>query len=89
MALGATSGDVRRLVLGGTLRIAAVGLVFGLVLSLLLSRLIEALLYDTSPTDALTFASAALVLLGVALVAGLAPAWRASRTSPLTALRGD
>ena len=89
MALGATSGDVRRLVLGGTLRIAAVGLAFGLVLSLLLSRLIEALLYDTSPTDALTFATAALVLLGVALMAGLAPAWRASRTSPLTALRGD
>jgi ABC-type antimicrobial peptide transport system permease subunit len=89
LALGATAGDVRRLVLGGTLRLAALGLAAGLLLALLLSRLIATLLYATSPSDAMTFGSVALVLVGVALMAGLAPAWRASRTNPLTALRGD
>jgi predicted permease len=89
MALGATASDVRRLVMGGTLRLAAVGLGLGLVAALLLARLITSLLYSTSPTDAGTFAATAVVLLLVALVASAVPAFRAARTNPLSALRAD
>jgi ABC-type antimicrobial peptide transport system permease subunit len=89
MALGATAADVRRLVLGGTLRLAAIGLALGLGASLLLARLIAALLFSTSPRDTATFVAAALLLLTVALVAGALPAIRASRTNPLSALRAE
>jgi predicted permease len=86
MALGATAGDMRRTVLGGTLRLAAMGIAIGLLASLLLSRVIGSLLFGTSPFDVPTFAWTAGILLIVALLAGLLPAMQASRIAPLRAL---
>jgi predicted permease len=87
MALGATAGTVQRQVLGGTLRIALLGLAIGLAGAAALSRLIGALLFETSPTDLGTFGWTALTLLAVAMVSGYLPARRASRIAPMRALR--
>jgi predicted permease len=89
MALGATAGDVGRQVIGGTLRLAIIGIALGLVVSLALARLIATLLFGTSPADLSTFASTALVLTIVAIVAGAVPAIRAARIDPMSALRAD
>ena len=62
---------------------------FGVALSIALARLIESLLYATSPADPLTFGAAALVLAVVALAAGYLPALRASRVEPMRALRAE
>ena len=88
MALGATAGDVRRQVLGGTLKLALVGIIAGLAASLSLGRLIGSLLFGTSATDPATFVWTALMLVAVASLAGYLPAMRASRIGPLRALRG-
>jgi putative ABC transport system permease protein len=87
MALGATAGDVRRNVLGGSLRLAAVGVVLGLLGSFVLSRSMEGMLFETSPTDLSTFLWTAAVMLAVGAAAGYLPAARASRIAPVTALR--
>jgi predicted permease len=87
MALGATAGDVRRQVLGTTLWLASMGIALGTAASLALTRLIASLLFGTSPTDPLTFASTIVVLTIVAVIAGYAPARRASRIDPMRALR--
>ena len=89
MALGATARDVRRQVMGETLKLVVAGLGVGLVAALALARLIDALLFGTSPSDPTTFVAAALVLLTVAALAGYVPALRASRVDPMTALRAE
>jgi putative ABC transport system permease protein len=63
------------------------GVVAGLGLSLALSSLIRSVLVGVTAFDPLTFASAALLLLAVALAASLLPTWRANRVDPMTALR--
>jgi putative ABC transport system permease protein len=87
LALGAESGDVLRMIVGGTARLAAAGLGIGLLLALALGRTLSTLLYDTAGTDPLTFAAVAVVLGSVALAAGYLPARRASRIPPVEALR--
>lgn len=89
MALGATSGDVSRLVLQQGLGLIATGLVAGLVGSMLMSRWLGSLLFGVKPDDAASFAAAAGVLLAVGLAASLLPAWRATRVDPMTALRWE
>ncbi|HEY6270563.1 MAG TPA: ABC transporter permease [Terriglobales bacterium] len=89
MALGATAGKVQRAVIGNTLRLAAAGIVFGAIAALLVSRLIASLLFDTAPTDPVTFAGMILLLCAVALIAGYIPARRASRIDPMIALRSN
>jgi putative ABC transport system permease protein len=89
MALGATAGDVRRQVLGDTLRLAAVGIAVGTAVSLTLGRVINSLLFATSATDPLAFGLMVLSLAVVALVAGYLPARRASRIDPMQALRAE
>jgi len=89
MALGATGGEVRRQVLGDTLRLTFAGVAIGVGASFALARVIDSLLYATSPADPLTFGAAALVLTVVAMVAGYLPALRASRIEPMRALRAD
>ena len=89
MALGATAGDVRRQVLGDTLRLALVGIAIGTAASLALSRVVNSLLFSTSATDPLTFGLMVLLLGLVALVAGYLPARRASRIDPMQALRAE
>jgi putative ABC transport system permease protein len=76
-------------VLSNTLRLAMIGVVAGAAVSIATARLIAALLYATSPWDAMTYYATAASLLAVALIAGYLPALRASRISPLIALRAE
>ncbi|MBO0798319.1 MAG: FtsX-like permease family protein, partial [Blastocatellia bacterium] len=89
MALGAQSRDVLRLIIGQCLGLALAGTAIGLALSAATTRYLSSLLYDVSATDPLTFASVALLLIGVALLACYLPARRATRVDPLAALRRD
>ena len=89
MALGATMGRVQRQVLGGTLRLAVIGIALGAAVSLAAAKLISSLLFATSPWDGVTYVAVALALLAVAFVAGYLPARRASRIDPMVALRAN
>lgn len=89
IALGASVGDVMRLVMSSGVRLVAVGLVLGGGLALWGSKWMEGLMFRQSPRDPLVFGVVALVLLLVALLASSGPAWRASRVDPNIALRGD
>jgi predicted permease len=89
MALGATAADVRRDVLGGTLRLTLTGLLIGVAGALLCARLVSSLLFETTPTDPITFSATTLLLVTVSLVAGFVPAQRAARIEPMEALRAE
>jgi putative ABC transport system permease protein len=89
MALGAEPGGVRRLIVGEGLTLAAIGIVLGLASALAFTRLLPSLLYGVSPTDPVTFVAVALVLAAIALAASAAPAWRATRISPMVAMRTE
>ena len=77
---------VRGFVVRG-LKLGAAGAALGLVAALGVGRLLGSMLYGVSSTDALSFARALAIVLGVVVVATLVPAWRAARTNPLQALR--
>jgi len=89
MALGATPGEVLRLVVGQGMVLALIGAVAGVVGALGLTRLMSGLLYGVRPSDPATFAAVCLFLGAVALAASYFPARQASRIDPLTALRHD
>jgi len=87
MALGATPAEVLRWVVGQGFRLAAVGIVIGVIAGLALLQFVASLLFGISTHDPLTFGAVALVLGAVALLACYVPARRATRVSPVTALR--
>jgi predicted permease len=87
IALGAQQSDVFQLVLGKGIRMTLLGLAIGFVLSLALTRFLHTLLFGVTTTDALTYASVALLLCVVALTACYIPARRATRVDPMIALR--
>lgn len=89
MALGADGRDVLRMVIGQGLRRVAIGIAIGLLGSLALARVMASLLFGVSATDPLTFASVALLLVVVALVACFIPARRAAKVDPMIALRSE
>jgi predicted permease len=89
IALGARPGAVVRMVLRETAGVVAAGLAAGLVLTWAGSNAVGGLLYGVAPRDPLTLAAAAGLLLLVALCAAYAPADRASRLDPMTALRQE
>ena len=89
IALGAQMGNIVGMVVRYGVGLAVVGIVIGMVLALNASRLIEPLLFETSPRNPLVFMLVAAVLLVVALVASVIPAWRASRVDPIEALRTE
>jgi putative ABC transport system permease protein len=86
-ALGATTNDVLRLVIGDAARVILAGAAVGLALSALLGRLITTMLFGVKPLDLLTFAMVAGVLAATAALAIAGPAWRAARIDPAVALR--
>jgi predicted permease len=87
MALGATAQSIVRRFLGRGLRLGVIGAALGIAAALGATRLLGSVLFGVSTTDAISFARALAVVLGGVVVATLVPAWRASRTNPLTALR--
>jgi len=89
VALGAASTDVTRLVLRRTFGLVVPGLVVGAAVSLGITRLLTKLLFGVSPTDPVTFAVVALVLLLVAVIASVGPARSASRVDPIIVLRQE
>jgi putative ABC transport system permease protein len=87
IALGATRGDVSKMVLGHGLRLATAGIAIGLISALGVTRILRSMLYSTSSTDLLSFVLTSAVLLAVALLACYIPALRAAKVDPIVALR--
>jgi predicted permease len=87
MALGATRGGVTAMVLRETCVLVVVGMAIGIALALGTSRLISAWLYGLRSTDPLTMATAASLMVAVALLAGYIPSRRAAKVDPMVALR--
>jgi ABC-type antimicrobial peptide transport system permease subunit len=87
MAMGATQDNVVGIVLRQTMGLLAVGVGIGLVLAVFTTRAVQALLFGLRPNDPISLIGAALFLAGVALVASLWPAYRATRVDPMKALR--
>jgi predicted permease len=89
MALGADWRTILGLVLRGAMRPVMLGLIAGIAVSLGAGRLLRSLLFGVTPTEAMPFVVATLLLVSVALAASLMPAWRAARVDPIVALRYD
>jgi putative ABC transport system permease protein len=89
MALGASQGSVLRLVLRQGLIYVALGLVLGLAGAVAATRLLTSMLFEVKPTDPLTYAAVAVLLVAVALAASYVPARRAAQVDPLIALRQE
>ena len=89
LAVGADRTQVLALVLKQGLTLAGLGIVLGVVSALLLTRLMQSLLYQVGPGDPWTFVTVSLALVGVSLLASALPAFRATRVSPLIALRTE
>ncbi len=89
MALGATRGDVMRLILREGVRLIVIGCVIGLAAALALSRVLGSVLFGVSPHDAVSYAVVTALLALVALVAILIPARSAMKTDPMRALRWE
>jgi predicted permease len=87
MALGARAVDLLGLVMSQGLLLTLAGVVLGGLTALGLSRLLGYLLYRVSPRDPLTFVTATLVMAIASVLACFLPAWRATRTDPVRALR--
>jgi len=87
IALGATPGDIRSLVVSEGTRLAGIGIAIGIVGALVASRALGALLFGVSATDPATFGLAALVLAAAGVAAAYIPARRASRIDPVSLLR--
>ena len=89
MALGAQRRDILALIVRQGAVLVVGGVVLGLLASAASTRILESLLFGVTAADALTFATASLVLLAVALLACYLPARRATRINPMDALRAE
>jgi ABC-type antimicrobial peptide transport system permease subunit len=89
MALGARPGEVVRLVMEEGLLVAVAGLIVGGLMAAVASRAIAGALYGVNPSDPVSWAAAAVILLGASALANLIPAWRAASVAPSEALRTE
>ena len=89
VALGASSGETLRMILGQGLLTICIGVVIGIAGSLFLTRTVASLLFGVTATDPLTFGSVTLLLVGAALLACYIPARRATKVDPMVALRHE
>jgi predicted permease len=87
MALGAQTKDVLGMVLSEGFRMVALGVVIGVAAGVALSRFLSSLFFGVSPANPTTYFEVAVLMIGIALVACLLPAWRAIRVNPMIALR--
>ena len=89
MALGATRGDVHRLVLWQSGRLVLAGIALGIVAAVLGVHMLDSLLYGVKAVDPTTFVMVPVLLAFVALAAALVPARRAALVDPIIAMRGE
>ena len=87
MALGASRQNVLRMVIGEGLALVGVGLALGAAGAAAATRVLASYLFDTTPTDPVTFAIVAVAFIGAGICACLGPAWRATTVDPMMALR--
>jgi predicted permease len=87
MALGAQRGNVLWLILREALTVTIIGAAVGLATALAATKVLASMLFGLTARDPITLIGAAIILLAVATLAATLPAWRASRTDPMTALR--
>jgi len=87
MALGATRSGILSTVVRDGVLLTALGIGLGIALAPAAGHALSTLLYGITETDTVTLVAAPLIILAVSLVASLVPAWRASRTEPINALR--
>jgi putative ABC transport system permease protein len=86
-AVGARPRDLMQLVLGQSLRVTAIGIVWGAAAALALGRLLSAQLFGVGGRDPRVYVAVALLILVVSLLASVLPTLRATRANPLDALR--
>ena len=89
MALGATPGEVARLVLGRAARWTFAGAAVGVIGALFATRLLQSMLFQVSANDLWTFTAAVAVLLAIAMLAALIPSRRAARLDRMQGLRQE
>jgi predicted permease len=89
VALGATRGEVAKLVVREGLTMTLAGVVIGLAAAIALSRFMASVLFQVKPGDPMTYAAVSVILIGVAVLATLIPARRATAVDPLVALRAE
>jgi ABC-type antimicrobial peptide transport system permease subunit len=89
MALGATAGAVRRLVVSQGAKVVLVGVVTGVVAAVASTRLLKALLYDVNALDPVVFVAMSITMIGIGLLASYVPARRASNVNAMESLRSD
>lgn len=89
MALGASRGDILRLIMREAGVLLSIGLVIGTALAFVAARSAASLLYGLKPTDLLTYASAVTTLTCITVAASMLPAQRAARLDPMVALRDE
>ena len=87
MALGATARDVLGMILRQTMRPVVVGAAIGVAAAIAMSRILSSVLFGVSPADPIGFGGGALLVLGVALAAGVIAARPVTRADPTAALR--
>lgn len=89
VAIGATHGNILKLILGQALFLSAIGIAAGSIVALILTRFLVHLLYGVGPADPVTFAIIPLLLFAVTFAAGYIPARRAIKIDPIMALRAE
>jgi putative ABC transport system permease protein len=89
MALGAQTGDVRKMFLRHGLWLTTIGIAIGVGIALMLTRVMSTFLFGVGPMDPITYAAVSAILAGMTLVATYLPAHRASRVDPVVALRAE
>ena len=89
MALGATAGAVRRMVVSQGAKVVLVGVVIGVAAALASTRLLEALLYEVEAVDPVVFAAMSIMMIGIGMLASYMPARRASNVDAIESLRND
>jgi putative ABC transport system permease protein len=89
LALGADPGGVRSLVVRGSMRMVALGLVLGVLGSLAVGRLMQGMLYGVAPSDPVAILVGTVLLAGAALVASWVPARLGTNVDPMRTMRAD
>jgi ABC-type antimicrobial peptide transport system permease subunit len=89
MALGASHSDVLKMVLADGLKPILLGVAIGYAVALGLGRVVSSLIFGVRPTDPLTFATVASLLVAVGVLATIVPAYRATRVEPVRTLRDE